>query len=88
MQFTSVETGVVLYQGVDAVALHDASVEDVVFDVVAVVDDERRFNDQSGAVALLVAAGVGFVGWEAVVGSELVHGIPINDDVTAGAFGV
>ena len=55
------------------------------------VDDKREIHDHSGGVALAVGAGVGFVGWHAVVGGECIIyvvgiGSAENDDATACTF--
>lgn len=88
MQLGAVVAGVVLDQGIDAIALEDVPVDNVVLDVVAVVNDKGEIDHQSGAVALAVAAGVGVVGRQTVVGPELVLVKPIDDDASAGALWV
>ena len=64
------------------------TVEDVVVGIVAAVDDEREVHHKTGGGAVAVGAGIGFVGWHAVVGQELGFALPIDDDASAGAFHV
>ena len=79
-----VEAGVVLEKGIDAFALEEVAVEDVVFDAVAVVHHKGDIDHQSGAVALTVATGVWLVGRETVIHPEFGLGETVGDEAAAG----
>ena len=64
----------------------ELSVQDVIISVVAVVDDEGKIHHHSCSVALAVGAGVGFVGWHAVVDKKLVVVVAVHDETSACAF--
>lgn len=66
----------------------ELSVEDVVIGVVAKVDDEGEIHHEAGGVALIVGAGVGLVGRNAVIGQKLCVALTVDDDAPAGAFHV
>ena len=99
-QFASVESGVVLNQWINHRAVggevgnligfgnDELSVEDVVIGVVAKVDDEGEIHHEAGGVALIVGAGVGLVGRNAVIGQKLRVALTVDDDAPAGAFHV
>ena len=74
----------VLEKGIDAFALEEVAVEDVVFDVVAVVHHKGDIDHQSGAVALTVATGVRLVGRETVIHPEFGLGESVGDEAAAG----
>ena len=73
---------------VEIFADDDLPVEDVVVGVVAMVDHIGELDHQSCGVALAVGAGVGVVGWDAVVGQEFVVVEPVYDDAAAGALDI
>lgn len=75
----------VLEQGIDAFALEEVAVDDVVLDVVAVVHHKGEIDDQSGAFFLAVAAGVRLVGRQTVIRPELGLREAIHDEASAGA---
>ena len=97
-QFITIERGVVLYQRINHSAIggeignhvrfadDDLSVQDVVVGVVAAVDDKREIHHKSGGVALAVGAGIGLVGWYAIIGQKLSVTLSVNDNASAGAF--
>ena len=99
-QFAPVISGAVLYEREHRYALggkvgdhvglghDDLSVQDVVVGVIALVDDERKVDDESGGVALAVGAGVGVVGRNAVVSQKLGLAHPVDDDASAVAVRV
>lgn len=76
----------VLEQRIDASTLDDIAVDDVVFDVVAVVHHKGEVHHQPCAVALAVAAGVRLVGRKPVVNLELRLRESIHDEAAAGAL--
>lgn len=78
----------ILAQRIHPVARENIAVDNVVFDVVAVVNHKGELHHQASAVAVAIAASVGVVGWKAVVGSELIQVKPVNNDASTGAQGV
>ena len=62
---------------------NDLSVQDVVIGVVAVVDHVWEFDHEACRVALAVSAGIGFIGWQAVVSEEFVLALAVDDDASA-----
>lgn len=87
MQLVAVEAGVILNERVNAIPFENIPVDDVVFDVVAVVQNKREIHDQSGEVAIRIVT-IRVVGGKAVVSPELVLVEPIDDDATTGALRV
>ena len=100
-QLASIIHGVVLNQRIDSraigrevgnhvdiVADDDLPIQYVVVGVVAVVDHIREFHHQACRVALAIGAGIGVVGWDAVVGKKLGITQFIDDNASAGAFDV
>ena len=78
----------VLDEGIDALSLEDVTINNIVFDVVAIVQHKRQINDQSGAVAIAVAAGIGVIGRQTVISPEFVLIQPVNNDAATGAHRV
>ena len=62
------------------------SIQDVVVSVVAMVDDKGEVDHESCRVALAVRTGIGFVGWQTVVGKKFVLALAVDDDAPAGAL--
>ena len=88
----------VLYQGVHHRAIggeirnligsgnDDLPIQDIIIGIVASVYHKGEVHHQTGRVAVAVGAGIGLVGWEAVVGKKLVGTQSVNDDASAGAL--
>jgi len=65
---------------------NDLSVQDVVVGIVAAVDHVRKVDHKACRVTLAVGAGVGFIGWQAVVGEKFVLALAVDNDASARAL--
>jgi hypothetical protein len=77
----------VLNQWVNAVSLEEVTINNIVFDFVAVINHEREINHQTSKIPIVIMA-VGIVRGKPVVSPEFVFRKPIYNDAPAGTHRV